>query len=77
MQSFISESLSFNTEGVSLYSLQENGSWITWNNDNILWLPPDYQSLYAMIKIHVFVTISSGRVIIIKFKEGVKYLVGI
>jgi WD40 repeat protein len=74
IKSFISESLSPNTKGVSLYCLRENGSWIAWNNNNILWLPPDYRSRYAMIKGHVFVTISSGRVIIIKFKEGVNPL---
>jgi WD40 repeat protein len=74
MLSFISESSSFNTEAVSLYRLRENGSWIAWNDDNILWLPPDYRSPYAMIKGHVFITISSSRVIVIKCKEGVNPL---
>lgn len=28
------------TEG---YGISSNGSWITWNGENILWLPPDYR----------------------------------
>jgi WD40 repeat protein len=74
MLSFISESSSFNTEAVSLYRLRENGSWIAWNDDNILWLPLDYRSPYAMIKGHVFITTNSGRIIVIKCKEGVNPL---
>ncbi|KAL6901233.1 hypothetical protein GGI43DRAFT_371466 [Trichoderma evansii] len=30
----------FMTEG---YGISSNGSWITWNGENILWLPPDYR----------------------------------
>ena len=71
MLSFISESLSFNTEAVSLYRLRENGSWIAWHDNNILWLPPDYRSLYARIKGDVFVTIYSGRAIVIKCKKDI------
>jgi WD40 repeat protein len=76
MQSFPSESLFCNTKGVSLYCLREHGSWIAWNNNNILWLPPDYRSRYAIIKGHVFITISSSRVIVIKCKEGANLLRG-
>jgi WD40 repeat protein len=74
MLSFISESPSFNTKAVSSYHLRENGSWIAWKNDNILWLPKEYRSLYARIKGDVFITISYGRVIVIKYKKDITLL---
>ena len=56
----------------SSYCLGENGSWITWNNHNVLWLPPEYRPDCSMIKDSTLaMSCLSGRFIIIIFKSSI------
>jgi WD40 repeat protein len=58
----------------SFYGLTGDRSWITWNNNKILWLPVDYRSPHSTVQGGSIVTLYSGQVVIIKSKEGVNPL---
>jgi WD40 repeat protein len=58
----------------SFYGLTGNHSWITWNNNNILWLPIDYRSPHSTVQGGTISTLYSGQVVIIKSKEGINPL---
>ena len=58
----------------SFYGLTGDRSWITWNNNNILWLPIGYRSSCSTVQGGTISTFYFGRVVIIKSKEGVNPL---
>jgi WD40 repeat protein len=58
----------------SFYGLTGDRSWITWNNNNVLWLPVDYRSPRSTVQGGTIATLCSGQVVIIKSKEGVNSL---
>jgi len=67
---------SFNIQNLSWssYGLREDGSWVTWDDNNILWLPSGYRSDLSMVEGRTIVVFYSGRILIIKSKEGVSPL---
>ncbi|KAH8783639.1 hypothetical protein BGZ57DRAFT_884992 [Hyaloscypha finlandica] len=53
-----------------------NGSWITWNAQNLLWLPPDYRAFSSAISLSgsvVAIGCQSGKVFIIGFSLAILY----
>ncbi|KAK3934161.1 hypothetical protein QBC46DRAFT_274368, partial [Diplogelasinospora grovesii] len=52
------------------YGLNSNGTWITYQRQNLLWLPPEYRpSSSAASGTSVVIGCSSGHVLILKFSE--------
>ncbi|KAK3340805.1 quinon protein alcohol dehydrogenase-like superfamily [Neurospora tetraspora] len=48
--------------------LSPDGTWITWNAKNLLWLPPEYRSIHSAVAAStVVIGCASGRVFIIRF----------
>lgn len=61
-------SISFKDESVSHYSIDKTRSWITWNDHNVLWLPPEFRPTCHEVKSNVLAMGHySGRVSIIEF----------
>jgi WD40 repeat protein len=53
------------------YSVSSDGTWITWNLENILWLPPEYRShTCAMSLSAICLGCSSGRVLFFTFDSS-------
>ncbi|KAL2198599.1 hypothetical protein P885DRAFT_32988, partial [Corynascus similis CBS 632.67] len=53
------------------YGLNRNNTWITYQGENLLWLPPEYRPLSsAIIGTTVSVGCFSGRVLIFRFSDG-------
>lgn len=58
------------------WGLNEEGDWITWNNDNILWIPPDYRSHEVLHSIPlpavtmIAIGTASGRVAVIELPNS-------
>jgi WD40 repeat protein len=54
------------------YGLNKNKTWITYREQNLLWLPPEYRpSASALFGTTVAIGCSSGRVLILKFPEHI------
>jgi WD40 repeat protein len=50
------------------YGLNANHAWITWNGDNVLWLPSEYRpSCSAVVSSTIVIGCPSGRVLTIGF----------
>lgn len=53
------------------YGLSSNGAWITYQGENLLWLPPEYRPSSAAISgTVVSVGCSTGRVLIFTFSDS-------
>ncbi|KAL2127437.1 hypothetical protein VTI74DRAFT_10741 [Chaetomium olivicolor] len=53
------------------YGLSSNGAWITYQGENLLWLPPEYRpSSSAISGTVVSIGCSSGRVLIFTFSDS-------
>ena len=51
-----------------------NGSWITWNAQNLLWLPPDYRAISSDISLSgsaVAIGCQSGKVFVFRFSLAI------
>jgi WD40 repeat protein len=54
------------------YGLSPDGSWITCNGQNVLWLPPEYRpSCFALLERTVCIGCRSARVLVISFSLDV------
>ncbi|KXJ84887.1 hypothetical protein Micbo1qcDRAFT_110403, partial [Microdochium bolleyi] len=52
------------------YGLSPDGSWVTCNDQNVLWLPPEYRpGCSAVLGRTVCVGCRSGRVLVIGFSR--------
>ncbi|KAK3934411.1 hypothetical protein QBC46DRAFT_273847, partial [Diplogelasinospora grovesii] len=52
------------------YGLNSNGTWITYQGQNLLWLPPEYRpSSSAVSGTGVVIGCPSGHVSFLKFSE--------
>jgi WD40 repeat protein len=55
------------------YGLNDDGSWITYNGDNLLWLPAEYRPIYPFLfassATKLAIACSSDRVIFLMFSE--------
>jgi WD40 repeat protein len=50
------------------YGISSDSSWITWNSENVLWLPPDYRpTASAVSSSHVFLGCFSGHLLFFNF----------
>jgi hypothetical protein len=59
-----------NPEKVS-FGINRDETWITYNNENILWLPVDCRpACSAILRSTVVVGCKSGRVLILRFKDS-------
>ncbi|KAJ5082267.1 hypothetical protein N7532_011310 [Penicillium argentinense] len=53
------------------YSISSDGTWITWNSENLLWLPPKYRpSTSAVSQSTICLGCSSGRVLLFTFDSS-------
>ena len=53
------------------YGLSSDGIWITWNSDNLLWLPSEYRPLYSAVATStVAIGCRTGRVLIFNLAES-------
>jgi WD40 repeat protein len=51
------------------YCVYTNKSWITWNGDEVLWIPSEYRPVCSMVRNQtVAIGCASGRVLLIGFK---------
>ena len=67
-----SSSLANRTPNWLGYCISNNRSWITWNGNNVLWLPLEYQPISSIVKKQTIVIgCTSGRVLLIKFSSDV------
>jgi WD40 repeat protein len=54
-----------------------NKSWITWNGNNVLWLPREYRPFCSTVKDQTIVLgLASGQVLFIKYKPDVSLITG-
>jgi WD40 repeat protein len=61
-------SIAFKDEPVSHYSIDKTKSWITWNDHNVLWLPPEFRPACHEVKTNVLAMGHySGRICVIEF----------
>jgi WD40 repeat protein len=59
----------------SLYSLNDDKSWVMWNGHNILWLPPEYRPTCEKVQDNILAMgHASGRVTIAQFNPDTIYL---
>jgi hypothetical protein len=49
------------------YCVRADRSWITWNGNNVLWLPPEYRVNSIVRKQTVVIGCASGRVLLFRF----------
>ncbi|KAK4234131.1 WD40-repeat-containing domain protein [Achaetomium macrosporum] len=63
---------SYNLSRIAIgYGLSSNGTWITYEGENLLWLPPEYRpSSSAISGPTVSIGCSSGRVLIFTFTDS-------
>jgi len=55
---------------VAGYGLSNNNTWITYQGENLIWLPPEYRPLcFAVSGTTVSIGCSSGHVLIFKFSD--------
>ena len=53
------------------YGLSDDGAWITYQGENLLWLPPEYRlSHSAIFGTNVTISSPSGAVLIFKFSDS-------
>ncbi|KAH6714405.1 WD40-repeat-containing domain protein, partial [Leptodontidium sp. MPI-SDFR-AT-0119] len=58
--------LSFSPDGS--YCVHPDKSWITWNGDEVLWIPSEYRPVCSMVRNQtVAIGCASGRVLLIEF----------
>ena len=49
------------------HSISSDGTWITWNSENLLWLPPEYRpSILTVALSNICIGCASGRVLIFR-----------
>jgi hypothetical protein len=66
-------SIAFKDESVFHYSIDKSRSWITWNDHNVLWLPPEFRPTCHEFKTNVLAMGHySGRVSIIEFDPDLR-----
>jgi WD40 repeat protein len=71
----LSSSLSIRTPNWSAYCVHADTSWITWNGNNVLWLPSEYRPIISMVQKQTIVMgCASGRVLLMEFKPDVSPL---
>lgn len=64
-----------NASQYSGYGLSEDGRWITWNGDILLWLPVDYRPIQDTTNgLTVVLNSASGRMTIFRFHITHHYL---
>ena len=50
------------------YGVSSDDTWITWNSDNLLWLPPEYRPVTTAVGLsNICIGCSSGRVLTFTF----------
>ncbi|KAL2138077.1 hypothetical protein VTI28DRAFT_7495 [Corynascus sepedonium] len=53
------------------YGLSNNNTWITYQEENLIWLPPEYRpASFAASGTAVSIGCSSGRILIFQFSDG-------
>jgi WD40 repeat protein len=63
---------SIQTPSWSGYCVHADTSWITWNGNKVLWIPPEYRPVRSMARNQtVVIGCASGRVLLIGFKANV------
>ena len=66
-----SSSLHTRTPNWSGYCVSSSCSWITWNGNKVLWLPPEYRPKSSMVKKQtIAIGCASGQVFLIKFNSN-------
>jgi WD40 repeat protein len=69
-------SVAFSPDGNLLSTLRMSNYWVVEGEANILWLPPDYRSICDAIWDQTIVLgHSSGRLLFLEFKQGLKLIV--
>jgi WD40 repeat protein len=67
--------VAFSPEGNIAHSLFASNNWVTEEGSNILWLPPTYRATcQASLKGAIVLGHSSGRISILGFKDGPKFI---
>lgn len=50
------------------HGISPDGTWITWNSENLLWLPTEHRSsTYTVALSNICIGCASGRVLIFNF----------
>jgi WD40 repeat protein len=64
--------LPIQTSNWSGYCVHSDRSWITWNGNNVLWLPPEYRPRCSVVRRQtIAMGCASGRVLLIQFNPDV------